>query len=106
GHRILEVNAAGKVVWEYAIPTAVGADRLPNGNTLITNGQANEVLEVDRAGKIVLKLLQLRTPVESRRLSNGHTIVIDQGKVHWFDATGKSVRTVSHGLKSGTVHVY
>ena len=49
--RVLEVDAAGKVVWEANVPTACGVARLPNGHTLVAaNGK---VVELDAAGKAV-----------------------------------------------------
>ena len=54
----IEIDPSGKVVWTYVIPMDTGfsspardADRLQNGNTLIT--AANRVLEVTPQGEIV-----------------------------------------------------
>ncbi len=54
----IEIDSAGKVVWSYVIPKDTGfsqpvrdADRLQNGNTLIT--AANRIIEVTPQGKIV-----------------------------------------------------
>ncbi len=60
--RVLEVDPkTGRVVWKYPdgtgaefyCPTRGLAQRLANGNTLITNSQAGEALEVTPAGTMV-----------------------------------------------------
>jgi hypothetical protein len=53
--RVLEVDAAGKVHWEFTRPNACYATRLPNGRTLVVdNGKG--LVEVDRQGKVVWEL--------------------------------------------------
>jgi len=57
--RIIEVNMLGQIVWEYLIPDRKNwpvrdANRLPNGNTLITG--ATEIVEVAPEGRIVWRL--------------------------------------------------
>jgi hypothetical protein len=49
--RVLEVNGAGKVLWERTVPGACGVVRLPSGNTLL--GCSDRAVEIDRAGKVV-----------------------------------------------------
>ena len=60
--RVLEIDPkTGQVIWRY--PDSVGAEfhcatrglaqRLPNGNTLITNSEGGEAFEVTRAGSTV-----------------------------------------------------
>ena len=60
--RVIEVDpSTGEIVWQYqGLPTVSffthftgGAQRLPNGNTLITEGQPGRLFEVTRAGEIV-----------------------------------------------------
>ncbi|WP_224270890.1 arylsulfotransferase family protein [Haloprofundus salinisoli] len=46
------------------------ADRLPNGNTLITDSNGNRVFEVDRAGEIVWSVT-VGFPYEAERLDTG-----------------------------------
>lgn len=52
-NRVVEVDADGKVVWEYSIEQPVAAVRLPTGNTLITSLKLLKAVEVDRNGKVV-----------------------------------------------------
>lgn len=60
--RVLEINRQSKeVVWEYTdnpphnfySPYISGAQRLPNGNTLITEGNYGRIFEVTHDGEIV-----------------------------------------------------
>ncbi len=51
--RVLEVDAAGKVVWECKIAQACQALRRPNGHTLVCSYGGRRIVEVDREGKIV-----------------------------------------------------
>jgi len=57
--RILEINPVSlQLVWSYTDPglyssNISGAQRLPNGNTLITEGAKGRLLEVTKEGKMV-----------------------------------------------------
>jgi outer membrane protein assembly factor BamB len=57
--RVLEINPVTlELVWSYADPgfysaNISGAQRLPNGNTLITEGARGRLLEVTKEGKMV-----------------------------------------------------
>jgi hypothetical protein len=57
--RVLEIDPVNlKLVWSYTSPTFFatnisGAQRLPNGNTLITEGPSGRVFEVTQDGAIV-----------------------------------------------------
>ena len=63
--RVLEINPVTfERVWAYAPPDGFfstnisGAQRLPNGNTLITEGAGGRLFEVTTAGKIVWEYMQ------------------------------------------------
>jgi hypothetical protein len=47
------------------------ADRLPNGNTLITDSYSNRVVEIDRRGEIVWNATTPNIPYEAERLGTG-----------------------------------
>lgn len=47
------------------------ADRLPNGNTLITDSNSNRVLEVDQSGTVVWNATTPNIPYEAERLGTG-----------------------------------
>ena len=49
---VQEIDTTGKKIWEYKIPGACYASRLPNGNTLVVSN-ASGLTEVDRDGKTV-----------------------------------------------------
>ncbi|MEW5718376.1 MAG: aryl-sulfate sulfotransferase [Chloroflexota bacterium] len=62
--RAIEIDPqTGQVVWQFVMPRQLvrDANRLPNGNTLITGSSA--IVEVTRQGKVVWQL-NLRTPLE------------------------------------------
>ncbi len=52
--RILEIDAAGKILWEATVPGACGIAKLPNGHVLV--GTSNLAVELDRNGKRVWEL--------------------------------------------------
>ena len=54
--QVLEVDARGKVVWEYTLPGACYASRLANGNTLVVSNSKG-LVEVDRGGRVVWERL-------------------------------------------------
>jgi hypothetical protein len=76
--RVVEFNPITlDVVWEFAIPEGPekffstlisGAQRLPNGNTLITQGGNGRLLEVTRSGEIVW---EYRSPFQGVRFPGG-----------------------------------
>jgi hypothetical protein len=51
--KVVEFDGLGRRVWECAVPNAVCARRLPNGNTLVCASEAHRVIELDRSGKEV-----------------------------------------------------
>jgi hypothetical protein len=50
---LVELDAAGKVVWECKVPGASYAVRRSDGRTLVCCFSTQRVVEVDRAGKVV-----------------------------------------------------
>ena len=52
GKRVIEIDRAGTVYFEYPKDGVQDVEYLPNGNFLITGANWNTI-EVDRAGKIV-----------------------------------------------------
>jgi hypothetical protein len=64
--RVVEVDpASGEIVWSYFNPTLVafysfmvsGCERLPNGNTLITEGASGRLFEVTREHEVVWEFI-------------------------------------------------
>ena len=90
--RVIEVDKKGKIVWEIKnVPNVHDADRLPNGNTLLTIRMLNEVREIDPSGKTVMTLKNLSSPSDADRLPNGNTIIAENGFIRVFDRHGNEV---------------
>src|SRR5262249_41992077 len=83
-----------EVVWEKEISSPLMAQRLPNGNTFIAN--YTQLLEVDRAGKVVSTQAPPDgdTIMRARKLANGNiACVTATRKFMEMDANGKEVRS-------------
>ena len=98
--RVLLVNQAGKIVWQYGkagvngtgfnrLNTPVQATWLPNHDVLITDQGNDRVIMVTPAHKIVWQYGQtgvagsgadqLNTPNSAELLANGHVLIADEG---------------------------
>jgi len=98
-----EVSPDKKVVWEYITTSEVwGCQRLANGNTLVAEGSARRLLEVDPKGKVVKTV-----PIKSggnkhmgmryaRKLSSGNYLValLTDKAVREYDPSGKMIREI------------
>ena len=81
-NRMLELDAAGKVVWEHQPPSiAVIFQVLPNGNVLYAyGGKPTGVREVTRKGVEVWNYVsQCPQVLGCERMPNGNTLVAEQG---------------------------
>jgi outer membrane protein assembly factor BamB len=67
GKKVLELDAAGKILWQLDTPELMSAVRLPNGNTVVGADADHCVIEYDRAGKEVWKLKTEGRPYGVRR---------------------------------------
>jgi hypothetical protein len=92
-NEILEVTRQKRIVWSYTrladnqdLINVYSAQRLPNGNTLITDRRADFVIEVNPAKEIVwrygaqpdsLEPGSLVDPFTATRLPNGNTLITD-----------------------------
>ena len=115
-NRLLELDAAGKVIWEHKPPSiAVIFEVLPNGNILYAyGGQPTGVREVTRKGVEVWNYVSSCPQVlGSSRLANGHTLVAEQGpcRAVEVDQAGKIVRITplqtsveNHHLQVRNIH--
>ena len=104
-NRFVELDAAGKIVWEFAPPsTAVIFHSLPNGHILFGyGGKPTGVREITARGETVFDYVSPSTQVFGcERLANGNTLVAEQGPCQAVevDPQGKIVRvtplTTSH----------
>jgi outer membrane protein assembly factor BamB len=108
-NQIVEVDRKGQTVWEYRSRPADGGkgtvevhafQRLADGNTMIAETGNKRIIEIDRAGKIVVEVpLQVDKPDAHydtrlvRKLDNGNYLVCHEndGAVREYDKTGKVV---------------
>jgi hypothetical protein len=121
-NRVLLVDPAGRIVWQYGQFGVTGADAdelntpvqntwLPDGHVLITDQGNNRIIEVNLRKQIVWSYPgsntnaadQLSGPNSAELLENGHILISDQGNNRALEVTRKDVivRTFSAG---GTVN--
>lgn len=79
GSKILEVDPRGSLVWVYIKGDIVfphSAQKLANGNILISDTGHDRIIEVDRHGSIVWTYdTNINVPNDADRLSNGNTLI-------------------------------
>lgn len=66
-NKVVELDGAGKILWEINQPSPVFATRLRNGNTLISCFEGRSLVEVTRDGKEVQKQALSGRPFTVRR---------------------------------------
>jgi outer membrane protein assembly factor BamB len=89
---VLEVDPDGQVVWQQTgLPNVHDADRLANGNTLVTLRNKGSVLEISPDGEVVWELDGLSSPSDADRLPNGNTLVAENTRVREFERDGEVV---------------
>ena len=92
------MNQAGKIVWQQkGCKWPYDADRLPNGNTLITlhmikGAKSGKVFEVDVNHNEVWSLVTQSAPTDADRLADGTTLVAEDGGVRVYSKQGKVLR--------------
>jgi outer membrane protein assembly factor BamB len=89
-NRVTERDLRGKVVWQKEVDQPFSVQRLPNGNTFIS--ATNVLLEVDRAGKIVLSVTVGGQGNAARRLKDGRIVAFDRNDVMQLDKAGRVVK--------------
>jgi outer membrane protein assembly factor BamB len=97
-NRLVELDADGKVAWEYKLPSlAVIFQVLPEGRVLFAHGgNPTGVTEIDRDKKEVWSQLSKCPQVLGcERLANGNTLLAEQGPCQAVevDPKGKVVHT-------------
>ena len=81
-NRVIEINSAGSIVWQKAgLSEPMDAERLSNGNTLITEYGDQRVIEINSTGTIKWIKTGLYYPVDAERLSNGNTLIVEANVV-------------------------
>jgi hypothetical protein len=121
-NRVLLVNAAGQIVWQYGqfglsgdgpnlLNTPVQSTFVPGFNVLITDQGNNRIIEVNYSKEIVWQYPgsdtnasdQLNAPNSAELLANGHILIADQGNNRALEVTSADqiVATFSAG---GTIN--
>jgi HEAT repeat protein len=92
-NKISERDAQGRIVKEWAVPSAFCCQRLRNGNTFL--GGRNLLQEVDREGKVIWSYQsQAETILAATRFRDGHSAVLTyQGTFTHLDGSGKPIKT-------------
>ncbi len=120
-NRVILVNAAGQIVWQYGqfgqtgngsnlLNTPVQSTWLPGNNVLITDQGNNRIIEVNMKKRIIWQYPgsntndsdQLNSPNSAELLGNGHILIADENNNRAIEVTraDKIVKTYSAG---GTV---
>jgi hypothetical protein len=105
GNRILEVNAAKKIVWEAKVPAPDDLAPTPRGNLVVNSDVHDQVYEVSgKTGKITWtygqfnhpggKQGQLRIPEDSFRVPGGRVSITDTGNFRAIQVSKASGRIV------------
>jgi hypothetical protein len=100
--QVTERDFKGKILWSKQVNLPTGAQRLPNGNTLITTRQ--QLIEVDKSGKEVWthSAANGNEICAAYRFRNGQTAVLDTaGMYSRLDSKGKALKTVQVGIMHG-----
>jgi len=95
---VTEFDSDGNIIWQLTgLESPMDAERLSNGNTLITLHGGNKVIEYDRAGDIIWLKAGLYLPTDAERLSNGNTLIAQygNGRVTEVDEEGNVVWEVA-----------
>jgi hypothetical protein len=94
---VTERDRKGKVLWQYQVAgEPINCQRLPNGNTFI--GTRNQVMEVSRAGKVVLSHdlgAHLCFHAVNRIAAGTYLYLTNLGVIGEIDRVGKKIRTIT-----------
>jgi hypothetical protein len=90
-NRVTERDLRGKVVWQKEVDRPFCVQRLRNGNTFIAS-IGGQLLEVDRAGKDVLRVSVQGRRLAARRLRDGRIVAFDRNEVIQLDKAGREVK--------------
>ena len=122
-NRVILVNPAGKIVWQYGmagIPgsgfdqlnTPVQDTWLPNHHVLITDQVNERIIEVTRQKKIVWQygmtgvtgcgFDQLNNPNSAELLANGHILIADENNNRVIEVNRNKQIVLSYGSCNGT----
>src|SRR5262249_32403797 len=94
---VTERDFRGNILWEKKITQPLGAQRLPNGHTLIMTRL--RILDVDRTGNetVVLQKPTAKQIVGAAKLRDGSLVVRTKTEIEWYDAAGKLTKAFAAG---------
>ena len=98
---MVEVTAKGELVWKLDnVGTICSAQRLANGNTLVSNQSRSKAEEYSRDKKVVWEHPH-SSPTDAYRLGNGNTLIT--GSSTCVEVTrDKKVLWTKQGFSSGS----
>jgi hypothetical protein len=100
--RVSERTFKGEIKWQASVPRAMGAQRLRNGHTFIYT--RNQLVELDRSGKEVLKLTRPYDVVAAQVERNGNICMLSSsGRVIRLNRSGKELKSFETGRVRRTV---
>jgi len=77
---VTEFDSNGNIIWQKTnLSIPMDAERLPNGNTLITQHGDEKVIEYTPAGEKLWIKPGLKLPTDAERLANGNTLIAQYG---------------------------
>lgn len=94
GNRVSEYDFRGNLIWKKdgLAGRTTNAQRLPSGNTFICT--TNELMEVDRAGRVVYQIAVPQSLTAAYRAPTGDIVALrNDGKVARYDVKGKELAT-------------
>jgi hypothetical protein len=100
-YQVLEFDREGREKWKAALGglRPWRAQRLDNGNTLITDYQRNQVMEIDRELREVWKMGDLARPVQALRTEEGNTLILEQGNSRLIEIDPSNPKRVTEVKK-------
>jgi hypothetical protein len=81
-YQVVELDREGREKWRANLSGVRPwrAQRLENGNTLITDYQRGQVVEINPESTVVWSHKNLQRPVQAIRLEDGNTLILEQGQ--------------------------
>ncbi len=114
--RIVEIDKdTRQFVWSYMAPTVLafysfmisGCERLPNGNTLITEGATGRLFEVNKKRKVVWEYVSPWTLVSkfgpTPAVFRSYRIGLDDPRIQGMDLSGENYTELNRAIGKGEV---
>ena len=104
-HVVLEVNPEKEIVWKYELPFPYLAERLDNGDTLISSGagagkQGYYLIQVDKDGKPVWKYGGEDAPEEEQLNWPSGFTRLEDGTIYVSECLSAKIRVISPDRKT------